>query len=89
MYEAFDSFINVGSWYTRHFSDEQRFYEALKTVVWSDEFNPDQMAKYFRTKLKISDEDYRSHLATAIDGYRDAAWAVKDFLKCNKVSERP
>lgn len=89
MYEAFDSFINVDTWYTLHSTDEQRFYEALKKVVWSDEFNPDQMAKYFRTKLKISDEDYRSHFAKAIDRYRDDAWAVKDFLKFNNVSERP
>lgn len=89
MYEVFDGFIDVPTWHTRHAFDEQRFHEALNKVVWSDEFNADQMAEYFRTKLKIALEDHESHFAKAIDRYRDDAWAVKDFLKHNNLLKKP
>jgi hypothetical protein len=52
MYEAFDSFIRVGTWHTRQPSDEVRFHLALGKVVWSDDFDPDRMANYLRDKLK-------------------------------------
>ena len=51
MYEAFDSFINVSTWHTRHPNDEQRFHKALSKVVWSDDFSPEQIASYLRKKL--------------------------------------
>jgi hypothetical protein len=35
MYEAFDSFIRVGTWQTRQPSDEERFHLALGKVAWS------------------------------------------------------
>ena len=46
MYDAFDGFIRVGTWQTRQPSDEERFHLALGKVVWSDDFDPDQMADY-------------------------------------------
>ena len=53
MYEAFDSFIRVGTWHTRHPPDEQRFHVALGEVEWSADFDPDQMANYLREKLNL------------------------------------
>jgi hypothetical protein len=85
MYEVFDSFIKVSTWHTRHPNDERRFLTALAEVVWSDEFNPDQMRDYFRSKLNISPNDHESEFAKDIDRYCSDAWAVKDFLKYNNV----
>jgi hypothetical protein len=87
MYEEFDNFINVSTWYTRHACDEQRFHEALYQVVWSDKFNADDMAEYFRTKLKIALEDHESHFAKAVDRYCEDAWAISDFIKHNKIAK--
>jgi hypothetical protein len=85
MYEAFDSFIRVGTWHTRNPNDEERFHVALGEVVWSDDFDPDQMATYLREKLNLPPEDHGSYFALTINRYCDDAWAVKDFLKYNNV----
>ena len=53
MYDAFDSFIRVGTWQTRQPSDEERFHLALGKVVWSNDFDPDQMSDYLREKLNL------------------------------------
>jgi hypothetical protein len=53
MYDAFDSFIRVGTWQTRQPSDQERFHLALGKVVWSNDFDPDQMADYLREKLNL------------------------------------
>jgi hypothetical protein len=85
MYEAFDSFIGMHTWHTNHPLDEQRFYKALNNVVWLDEFSPERMASYMRTKLKIPSDDHESHFAKCIDQLCHDAWAIRDFLKCNSV----
>ena len=85
MCEAFDSFIRVGTWHTRHPNDEERFHFALVEVMWSDDFDPDQMANYLREKLNPPPEDRGSYFAQTIDRYCDDAWAVKDFLRYNNV----
>jgi hypothetical protein len=89
MYDVFDSFIDIETWHTRHPSDLSRFYKALNQAVWSDNFNPDEMADYLRHRRKIPTEDHESKFAKTIDRYRDDAWAVKDFLKQNKISGNP
>jgi hypothetical protein len=81
MYEAFDSFMGAETWHTRHPFDERRFYEALDKVVWSDAFNPDDMADYMRVKACLASDDRTSGLAKAIGRRQTDAWAVKDFLK--------
>jgi len=53
MYDAFDSFISVGTWQTRQPSDQERFHLALGKVVWSNDFDPGQMADYLREKLNL------------------------------------
>lgn len=60
MYEAFESFIKVQTWYTRHPSDEERFYIALSKVVWSKDFSPEGMASYLRKKLNLSPNDHKN-----------------------------
>ena len=85
MYDAFDSFIRVGTWQTRQPSDEERFHLALGKVVWSDDFDPDQMANYLREKLNLPPEDRGSYFAQTIDRYCDDAWAVKNFLSYNNI----
>ena len=52
MYEAFDSFIRVETWQTRQPGDDERFHLALGKVVWSNNFDPDQMANYLRKEAE-------------------------------------
>jgi hypothetical protein len=82
LYEAFDNFLEVGTWHTRHPSDEGRFFVVLHTVVKDPRFNPDQLGEYIRQKKKISRDD-ENLLNVAVDQYVAAAWAVKDYLKAN------
>ena len=73
MYDAFDSFIRVGTWQTRQPSDQERFHLALGKVVWSNDFDPDQMADYLRVKLNLPAEHRGSYFAQTIDRYCDDA----------------
>jgi hypothetical protein len=43
MYEAFDAFLGVPTWYTCHASDEEQFFLALDTVVNNPRFNADAL----------------------------------------------
>lgn len=54
MYEAFDDFLRVTTWYTGHPSDKARFYCALRNVVQHADFSPYRMADYFREKGRES-----------------------------------
>lgn len=85
MYAVFDSFIAVGTWYTQHFCDEQRFYDALYMVAWDDKFDPDSMANYMRAKLSLDHDDRESVFAEAIQHYQAQAWAIKDFLDYKQI----
>jgi hypothetical protein len=85
LYEAFDRFLSVDTWHTRHPSDEERFFIALKMVVTDLTFNPDNMGEYFRQKKKVSRDDEEHPFNYSIDHYVAAAWAVKDYLKANKL----
>jgi len=88
MYEAFDPFLNIDTWHTRHPFDEQRFYAALDTVVWSEEFNPDNMAAYMRSRLNLRQDQRDSPFEPAIAHYTTSAWAVKDFIRYSKTIKR-
>ena len=85
MYEAFDTFINVPTWFKQHLNDEERFYRALHKVVWLDDFNADQMAEHLRRKLNLSPDDHGSEFSLAVDRCQRNAWAVKEFLTCNRI----
>jgi hypothetical protein len=88
MYDVFDTFIGLDTWHTHHPNDEQRFMTALYKVVWNHGFNPDELRKYLRAKLNLSENDHRSHFSNDVDEYTQGAWAVKDFIRYNAI-ERP
>jgi hypothetical protein len=89
MYEAFDSFITVDTWHTGHACDDGRFYQALNRVVWFEEFDPQKMAAYLRTKIRCPPEDHTSHFAMAINEYRAHAEVVSDFIRFNELFRSP
>lgn len=74
MYGAFDYFLSTETWHTRHAFDTERFYRSLHSVVSNPQFNPDTMAEYFQSKAK------NPAFESAIDHWRAAAWAVRDYL---------
>jgi hypothetical protein len=82
MYEIFDRFMANDTWFKNHGSEDRDFLTVLYKVVWSDEFSPDQMRKYFRSKFT---DDQLTHFNRAIDRYCNYAWAVKEFLRYNNV----
>jgi hypothetical protein len=85
LYEAFDNFLNVDTWHTRHANDEHRFFVALCQVIDNPKFNPDEMGEYMRQKKRVSRDDEQMHFNVAIDFYVAAAWAVKGYLKANRL----
>lgn len=85
MYEAFDHFLSTDTWYKSHPFDDQRFYQALHSVVRNPEFNADTMGEYMRTKKDIHVDDRESGLAIAISTRVSQAWAVRDYLEANNL----
>ena len=88
MYEAFDSFIKVDTWYTGHPCDEGRFYQALNLVVSSEEFDPEKMATYLQNTRGRSAKEDGSYFALAIDDFRARAQVVRDFISFNGLLSR-
>jgi len=82
MYEVFDTFLSRDTRFTGDENDEMLFNEALHKIVWSDQFSPEQMAQYMRSKLN---DEAKPHFEPAIARLRDNARAVKDFLKHNRT----
>lgn len=78
MYEAFDFFLNIDTWHTRHPSDENRFFVCLNKVVRHEEFSPDEMGEYMRQKTGRTDR--RDPLAGQIDKYVALARTIKQFV---------
>jgi len=77
MYEAFDQFLQVSTWHTRHPIDEQRFLDALKQVVRNHDFNPDEMGAYMRKQARGLRKEA---VDEAVEHYVCEAWAVKRYL---------
>ncbi len=84
MYEAFDAFLRVPTWYTRHPNDKQRFFCALRTVVGEPDFHPDDFGDYMDRKREEPNSAQANLTQEAYDEARDhyvqAAWAVKGYL---------
>jgi len=80
MYEAFDKFLAVETWYTAHPLDEKRFFKALQPVVRSAEFSPEAMGDYMRQKTQPPNNQENPY-DDAIGHYVSAAWAVKEYLE--------
>jgi len=87
MYKAFDTFLQIETWYTRHPTDERRFFEALYEVVRNPKFNADDMGAYMRKKLSIDTNDDDNQFSRAIDRYTADAWAVTEYLKVCRARE--
>jgi hypothetical protein len=87
MYEVFDGLLSTPTWQARDIPDEERFYAALNKIVWSDDFEPDDLRQYMRDKVKVPDSDEESDAAEAIDRYTQDAWAVLDFIRYSKISK--
>lgn len=85
LYEAFDKFLQVDTWHTRHPSDEERFFKVLASVVKDPRFNPDSLGAYIREKKGVSRDDQGPTFNEAIDDYVAKAWAVRDYLKANHL----
>jgi hypothetical protein len=85
MYEAFDNFLEIDTWHTHHPSDEARFFVVLETVVKNPKFNPDELGAYIRQKKHISRDDEANPFSPAVDEYVAQAWAVKDYLRANRL----
>lgn len=81
MYGNLDSFLNVSTWYTQHPCDEQRFFCALRKIVYDPDFNADRMGEYIVQKLNLKSlpEDHGHN--NALNYYVAAAWAVKRYLE--------
>lgn len=85
MYEEFDDFLRIPTWFTRHHADEERFFRSLRRVVISENFNPDLLGDYIDPKrakgedaqARVGDDTYNS----ARDHYVKAAWAVYKYLR--------
>jgi hypothetical protein len=87
MYEVFDSLLKTPTWHTRDTSDEESFYSALNKIVWSEDFEPDDLREYMRSKAKLPADDDESDIAEAIDRYTQDAWAVVDFIRYGHISK--
>jgi len=86
MYEAMDSFLNVGTWHTNHAFDEGRFFVALHRIGKDPTFNADELGAYMREKKGISrDDGAKEYLNDAIDGWVSRAWAVRQYLEANHL----
>jgi hypothetical protein len=81
MYEALDSFLNVGTWTSGHWADEERFYRALSLIVGEGEFNADRMGDYMRHRVGLDalPEDHPAR--SVIDRCVTEASAIRRYLQ--------
>jgi hypothetical protein len=84
MYEAFDTFLRVPTWYTVHPNDEQRFFCALRRVVGDPTFHPDLLGEYMDRKRDEAGSPQAALTQDAYDSAREhyvrAACAIKGYL---------
>lgn len=85
MYEEFDDFLRIPTWYTKHPADEERFFISLRRVVMNENFNPDLLGEYIDQK-RAKGEDPQTQLVhetytSARDHYVKAAWAVYKYIR--------
>jgi hypothetical protein len=85
MYQAFDDFLAMDTWHTREHYDYKRFFVALSKVVSDPKFSADELGRYMRDKKNVARDDEENPFNADIDHYVAAAWAVRDYLKANKL----
>ena len=79
MYEEFDQFLQRTTWHTRHATDEEQFFAALRRVVTDRAFNPEKMGEYMTARGQGSLNE--EALGEAVEHYVAAAWAVRRYLQ--------
>ena len=79
MYEAFDRFLAMDTWHTRHPADVRRFFQALDNVVRDPNFTADRFREYLLTKLSPA-QRADSYWMSVVEDYHDKADAVRDYL---------
>jgi len=80
MYDIFNSFLDVETWYKDNPFDNERFYSALSEVVLENDFSPDSMADHMRSYKNVSHDD-NTEYSRRIEDLQSAAWHIKDYLK--------
>lgn len=80
-YKAFDKFLALETWHTRHGFDEERFFAALHEALKDKAFDAEKMGEYFREKTRTANAGKEPPYEQAIAHYVAAAWAVKGYLK--------
>jgi hypothetical protein len=88
IYEVFNSFLQTGTWHTRHDTDIRRFFVALGKVVSDPDFNAEAMGSYMRNELGIDPDDRATAYNDSIDLYTSDAWAVREYLGANNLRYR-
>jgi transposase len=79
MYEVFDSFLRVGTWYSGHPNDMDRFYTALSEVVEDEAFSQKAMANYMRRKVVGLDVGPRRSLTRVAGGEHPFEVSIRDL----------
>ena len=80
MYEAFDSFLKVGTWHTTHPKDDERFYLALREVVLQRDFSPEKMREYFQEKVGLGDDESHPTMEAITRRYHQAE-TIADYAR--------
>ena len=82
MYEVFDDFLIVPTWYTGHSTTDALFFRILSEIVDDPYFNAEAMAAYIRRKMDVPC-DPEDHFSRRVDRLQAAASAVRCFLQVN------
>jgi len=80
MYDVFNNFLNVETWYKDHPNDNERFYHALSKVIDNEDFSPDAMAEHMHTYKNVTPDD-DTEFSRRIEELQSAAWHIRDYRK--------
>lgn len=90
MYDAFDEFLSFEGWHRLRPFDERRFYSALDKVVWSERFDPEDLANYLRAKASRHAPEVGSSgqehalIEKAIQQLHHTATLIRNFIHSSK-----
>lgn len=79
MYQVFDSWLDRDTWAIGGESEDRKFYAILNQVVRRDDFSPNNMGDYFKTKRT------GEHWQADIDAHVTQADAVREFVIHNNL----
>jgi hypothetical protein len=81
MYEALDEFLSTSTWHHLNFSDDERFFCNLRSIVSAPQFEASAMRRYMARKAEcqLTDEAMEETLAH----YEELADVVHRYLAAN------